>query len=223
MFNDTAADPARRAWELRRHIVEFQQAVGAPERCPIPVIVAVHGLVLGLGIDIMGYCDVRYTASNASFSIKEVDIGLAADIGTLATLPKATGNQSLLNELAFSTKQFSAAEAEKLGFVSKVVPGGRDEVVAEALTLAQTIASKSPYAVASTKHLLLHSRDHTVTENLSYTATWNGAGLQAKVGQPQFLQTGLVTHRFPQDTPDSLRAVLRKTTAEYAPLQKSKL
>ncbi|KAL0959103.1 hypothetical protein HGRIS_014400 [Hohenbuehelia grisea] len=161
MFNDTAADPARRAWELRRHIVEFQQAVGAPERCPIPVIVAVHGLVLGLGIDIMGYCDVRYTASNASFSIKEVDIGLAADIGTLATLPKATGNQSLLNELAFSTKQFSAAEAEKLGFVSKVVPGGRDEVVAEALTLAQTIASKSPYAVASTKHLLLHSRDHT--------------------------------------------------------------
>lgn len=70
---DDTTDPARRALDLRKHILEFQRAIGAPERCPVPVIAAVHGLVLGLGIDILGYCDVRFAASNASFSIKVRD------------------------------------------------------------------------------------------------------------------------------------------------------
>lgn len=50
-----------------------------------------------------------------------------------------------------------------------------------ALELAKTIATKSPIAVRGTKHLLLHSRDHGVQENLDYTATWNGVMLQTDV------------------------------------------
>ncbi|KAF4566213.1 hypothetical protein EYR40_001976 [Pleurotus pulmonarius] len=199
---DDTTDPARRALDLRKHILEFQRAIGAPERCPVPVIAAVHGLVLGLGIDIIGYCDVRLAASNASFSIKEVDVGLAADIGTLSTIPKATGNQSLVRELAFSARNFSALEADKLGLLSRVVDGSKDEVVAAALELATVIAAKSPYAVAATKQLLLHSRDHSVAESLEYTATWNSAGLQAK------------------DTMASIIAVRSKKPAQYEPLRK---
>jgi delta(3,5)-delta(2,4)-dienoyl-CoA isomerase len=174
-----ATDPARRAFVIRDDILDIQHAVAAPERCSIPVIAAVHGIVIGLGIDIISACDVRYAASDAKFSIKEVDVGLAADAGTLAYLQKITGNQSLARELAYTARAFSSDEAEKLGLVSRVVEGGRNAVVAAALQLAKDIASKSPVAVTGTKRLLLHARDHSVVENLQYTATWNSAALQA--------------------------------------------
>jgi len=173
-------DSARVAFQTRRAIVEFQHAINAPEKAPFPVIVALHGHVMGLGVDIIGSCDIRYAASNTLFSIKEVDIGLAPDIGSLAFLPKITGNHSLVRELTYTARPFSAIEAEKLGLVSKVVQGGRDEVVKEALDLAKLIANKSPVAVAGAKHLISHSRDHGVAENLSYTSVWNSASLMTK-------------------------------------------
>jgi delta(3,5)-delta(2,4)-dienoyl-CoA isomerase len=92
---------------------------------------------------------------------QEVDIGLAPDVGTLAYLPKITGNQSLVRELTYTGRQFPVADAERLGLVSRVVPGGRDEVVAAALDLAKVIAAKSPIAVTGAKHLITHSRDHS--------------------------------------------------------------
>jgi hypothetical protein len=51
-------------------MIRFQRAIGAPERTPFPVIVAVHGPVIGLGVDMISVCDIRYAASNASFAIK---------------------------------------------------------------------------------------------------------------------------------------------------------
>jgi delta(3,5)-delta(2,4)-dienoyl-CoA isomerase len=93
--------------------------------------------------------------------VQEVDVGLAADIGTLARLPKIVGNESLVRELAFSARNFGAVEAQKLGFVSRVVEGSRDEVVAAALDLAKLIATKGPIPVVGTKEILLHARDHS--------------------------------------------------------------
>jgi len=66
-----------------------------------------------------------------------------------------------LRELAYTARTFSAAEAEKLGLVSKVIEGGRDAVVDAALKLAHVIAQKSPMAVLGTKQLITHARDHT--------------------------------------------------------------
>ena len=79
-------------------------------------------------------------------------------------MPKAAANQSLVRELAYTARNFSAGEALALGFVSRVVPGGRDEVSKAALETARVIASKSPIAVAGTKRVLLHSRDHRYVE-----------------------------------------------------------
>ena len=112
---------------------------------------------------------------------QEADIGIAADVGSLAYLPKVTGNQSLLRELAYTARNFSASEAEKLGLVSQVVPGGRDQVVQAALGLAKTIAEKSPVAVSGTKRLISHARDHSVEENLMYTQSWNAHALMTNV------------------------------------------
>lgn len=66
----TPVDVARAAFHIGHHVKDFQHAIAAPERCPFPVIAATHGLALGLAIDIITACDVRYAASDTSFSIK---------------------------------------------------------------------------------------------------------------------------------------------------------
>ncbi|KAF9507508.1 hypothetical protein BS47DRAFT_1373879 [Hydnum rufescens UP504] len=163
---------------------------------------AAHGAAFGLAIDILCACDIRYAASDTKFSIKEVDIGMVADIGTLARLPKITGNESLLRELAFTARPFGVAEASQLGFVSKVVEGSKDEVLAEALTLAKFIATKSPIALLGTKNVLLHSRDNSVQSNLEYVATWNASMMQS------------------DDLRQSLRAFTTKRETVFRPLPK---
>ncbi|KAF8988455.1 Delta2-dienoyl-CoA-isomerase [Cyathus striatus] len=198
---DTTRDAARASLAMRKKLIQFQQAIGAPERAPFPVIAAVHGHCIGLGVDLISICDIRYAASNTSFAIKEVDIGLAPDIGSLAYLPHITGNHSLLRELTYTARSFSAAEAEKIGLVSKVVQGGKDEVVSEALGLAKFIAGKSPIAVSGSKHLITHSRDHNVPENLAYTGAWNGAALMTK------------------DITENLRALKAKQPPKFAALK----
>ncbi|BGP17325.1 hypothetical protein JCM10213v2_005343 [Rhodosporidiobolus nylandii] len=167
-----AADPARTALLMRDHITFLQSSVSAIEKCSKPVICAVHGLCLGAGVDVAAACDIRYASTDAVFAIKEVDIALAADLGSLQRLPKVTGNGSLLAELALTARNFGADEAMKLGLLSGVVEGGKEEVLEKALDVAAVIASKSPIATLSTKHLLNHARDHTVQEGLEYTQAW---------------------------------------------------
>lgn len=85
---------------------------------------------------------------------QEVNVGLAADIGSLQRFPKVTGNDSLARELALTGRIFGADEACAAGFVSRVIHGGREEVEKEALDVARTIAGKSPVAVLGTKVLM---------------------------------------------------------------------
>ena len=120
-------------------------------------------------------------AIHSNIPLQEAQLGLAADIGSLARIPKIAGNQSLVRELALTARDFSAAEGEKLGLVSRVVPGSRNQVIEEALKVARLIAANSPIAVVGTKRVLLHSRDSTVDENLEYVAAWNASMLQTVV------------------------------------------
>ncbi|KAF7367998.1 Delta-2 dienoyl-CoA isomerase [Mycena sanguinolenta] len=215
-------DAARTSLSTYHRLKEFQHAIGAPERCPFPVIVAVHGLVVGLGVDMISACDIRYAAEKTQFTIKEVDVGLAADIGTLAYLPKITSNHSLMRELAYTSRMFSASDAERLGLVSKVVPGTREEVKA-ALELAHTIAQKSPIAVSGTKRILTHARDHSVKENLEYTAAWNAAALQTNVSIALHSNSVSFANELIKDIPESLRAAKARTAPVFAPLRAAKM
>jgi delta(3,5)-delta(2,4)-dienoyl-CoA isomerase len=156
-------DPGRRGLLTRAHLRAFQNAIAAPARIPQPVIAAVHGLAYGLALDALCAVDVRWAASDAAFSIKEVDVGLAADLGTLARAPKLVANASLLCELALSARTFGAEEARgSLGLVSRVVPGSRAEVVRAAIAeFAEVVARKSPVAVVGTKRFIAHALDHS--------------------------------------------------------------
>lgn len=69
-LNDPEQDPARKALNIRADTARFQEAIAATERCPYPVIAAIHGVAYGLAIDIITACDIRYAAENARFSIK---------------------------------------------------------------------------------------------------------------------------------------------------------
>jgi delta(3,5)-delta(2,4)-dienoyl-CoA isomerase len=64
---------------------------------------------------------------------QEVDVGLAADIGTLQRFPKIVGNDSKARELALTGRKFGADEAKEIGFVSEVIQGGRREVIGESM------------------------------------------------------------------------------------------
>ncbi|ODM14765.1 hypothetical protein SI65_09759 [Aspergillus cristatus] len=179
MDKETDNDPARKAAHLRRHITPFQDCISAVERCEKPVIVVMHGFSLGLAIDLSTAADVRVCARDARFAVKEVDIGIAADIGTLSRLPKVVGNFGWVKEVALSARIFGADEALRVGFVNSVYDSKQD-AVRGAVEVATLMASKSPVAVQGTKEILNWSRDHSVQDGLRYTSVWNSAALQTK-------------------------------------------
>ena len=156
-------DGARKAASLRKHILPFQRCITAIETCEKPVICVLHGFALGLAIDIATCADVRICASDTVFSVREVDIGIAADIGTLSRLPKVVGNASWVNDVCLSARNFKADEALKVGLVSAVYEN-KEKAIEEGIKWAKMIAEKSPVAVQSTKELLNYSRNHTVEE-----------------------------------------------------------
>ena len=122
---------------------------------------------------------MRICSADTKFSVKEVDIGLAADIGTLTRLPKVVGNFSWVKDVALSARVFGAEEALQQGFVSQV-HADKEKAVEAGLKLAGLLASKSPVAVQGTKELLNHARDHNVADSLRYTAIWNASMVQTE-------------------------------------------
>ncbi|MCJ1304714.1 hypothetical protein MMC08_007527 [Hypocenomyce scalaris] len=171
-------DAARLATGIRRHILEFQACVSAVEKCEKPVICVLHGYALGLAIDLSTCADLRFCEKETKFAVKEVDIGLAADVGTLSRLPKVVGSQSWVKEVCLTGRVFGAEEAMRVGYVS-FVGEGKEKTVEEAVRVAGVMAGKSPVAVQGTKELLNWSRDHSVQDGLRYTGVWNSVMLQS--------------------------------------------
>jgi len=156
-------DTARKAVALRRHILQFQASVSAVEECEKPVIAVLHGISYGIALDITTCCDVRYCSRDVRFSVKEVDIGLAADVGTLTRLPKAQLPMSWIKEVSLTAREFNADEALRVGLVSGVFET-REVALEKAFGLAKVMAEKSPVAVQATKEILNFSRDHSVQD-----------------------------------------------------------
>lgn len=168
-------DRGRSSEQLRRKIKSMQAAITAIEQCRKPVIAAIHGACIGGGVDLITACDIRYCSEDAFFSIKEVDLAIVADLGTLQRLPSIVGYANAM-ELALTARRFSGSEAKDLGLVSKVF-GSKSELDNGVTTIAEGIGGKSPLAVTGTKAVLLRSREVSVEQGLDYVATWNSAML----------------------------------------------
>jgi enoyl-CoA hydratase len=163
---------------LHRVIVDLQDSVNAVERCRKPVIAAIHGYCLGGGVDIACACDLRLATAAARFSVKEVDLAIVADLGTLQRLPAIVG-QGIARELAFTGRRFNGEEARSFGFVNQVHPD-RQALEAAAVALAEDLAAKSPLTLRGIKETMNFSRDHSIADGLRHVAVRNAAMLVSK-------------------------------------------
>jgi len=152
---------------------DLQYSISCLEKSRIPVIAAIQGACIGAGVDLITACDIRYASSDAFFCIQEINIGMAADVGTLQRLPYLIP-EGILRELAFTGRKLSADEGLKYGLVNAVFDTP-DAVIEHALSVAHEIADKAPLAISGTKEVLNYNRDHTVEESLNYNALWNAA------------------------------------------------
>ncbi|TGZ75768.1 hypothetical protein CRM22_000198 [Opisthorchis felineus] len=171
-------DSARFALALRRVVEDMQETFNWLEKCNKPVIAAIHGACVGGAVDMVCAADIRYASEDAWFQVKELELGIAADVGTLQRLPLLLGSDSLARELIYTARRFDASEALACGFVSRVFKTP-EETVQEAINTAIQIGNHSPVAVQTTKRSLLFSRDHGVMEGLSQLADLNQVMLQS--------------------------------------------
>jgi enoyl-CoA hydratase len=116
-----------------------------------PVIAAVAGFALGGGCELAMMCDFIIAADNAKFGQPEIKLGVIPGIGGTQRLTRAIGKAKAL-DVNLTGRMMDAAEAERIGLVSRVVPA--DKLIDEAMAAARTIAGFSPNAVMLTKEMV---------------------------------------------------------------------
>ena len=153
----------------------LQNAVSCLEAARFPVVTAVQGGCIGGGIDLITAADIRICTKDAFFLIEEINVGLAADIGTIQRLPKIIP-AGIAREWTMLGEKVSADRAKEVGLVSSL-HDSHEEMMKNAFEIAEKLASKTPLAMWVTKETLNYSRDHTVKESLENVALWNAATL----------------------------------------------
>ena len=171
-------DNARIGEALYRSARELQEYISKLEKIRVPVIAAIHGGCIGGAVDLVTACDIRLATTDAFFCIQEINIGMAADVGTLQRLPRIIPD-SKMRELAYTGRRMLADEAKESGLVSDVYKS-QEEMVNAAKEMANEIAKKSPIAIYGLKALMNYSRDHTISDSLDFNALWSGAMLSQR-------------------------------------------
>jgi enoyl-CoA hydratase len=200
VFSDTSTmpqskDQSRMAEGLRRLVLQLQATLSSLEEIRLPVLTAIQGGCIGGALDLVCAADIRYCTDDAYFTIKETELGMTADVGTLQRLPKLIP-AGIVKELAFTGRKFAAAEAQQFGLVNRVYDN-QESMLTGVMEIATQIAVNSPLAVTGCKEMLNYSRDHTVADSLNYMATW---------------QAGMFR---PNDMMKTFQAKAMKTQAEY--------
>ena len=144
--------------------VRFQRDVwGLFLTVPQPLIAAVHGFVLGSGIEIALCCDIRIASEDARFGLPEVGLGIIPAAGGTQTLPRIIGRARAL-EMLLTNRLISGDEAYSIGLVNQVVR--RDKLLQTAEEMARKIASYSPMAVRNAKQAIIKGMDLPLVEGL---------------------------------------------------------
>jgi enoyl-CoA hydratase len=130
---------------------------------PQPLIAAVHGYVLGSGIEIALCCDIRIASERAQFGLPEVGLGIIPAAGGTQTLPRTVGRARAL-EMLLTSRWIDSKEAYRIGLVNKVVK--KNKLLKTAEEMAQKIASHNPAAVKHAKLAVMRGRDLSLVEGL---------------------------------------------------------
>jgi enoyl-CoA hydratase len=159
-------------WHRVRHLQACFDAIAA---VPQPTIVALHGISYGGAIDLAVAADMRFASADVALSVKEVDLGIVADLGTLARLPKIVG-PAVAADLALSGRVVGADFALRTGLVTRVFETVAD-LHAGTLEAARSLAALSPLTVQGTKRVLAAVQDQPIQVGLDLVAAWNSAFL----------------------------------------------
>lgn len=127
---------------------DFQAVAWGWRTLPVPVIAAIHGVAFGGGLQIASGADVRIAAPGTRLSVMEMKWGIVPDMAGYA-LWRSNVRDDVLRELAFTAREFDAAEAQAFGFVTRIA----EDPHAEAMALARAIAGRNPHAIRAAKRL----------------------------------------------------------------------
>ena len=130
----------------------------------VPVVAALHGYVLGAGLEMALLCDLRIASEDAEFGLPEAALGMAPAAGGSQTLPRIAGVPAAL-DLLLSARRIDSAEALRQGLVHRVVP--RERLGAEATAQAERLAATPRPAMAALKESVHRGADLPLDEALS--------------------------------------------------------
>ncbi len=130
---------------------------------PKPFIAAMHGYVLGSGIEMSLCCDIRLCSEEARFGLPEVTLGIIPAAGGSQTLPRMVGRAHALDVL-LSGRWINANEARRIKLINRVLP--RPEIFVEAERLAHKIKEYNPRAVSCAKQAITRGLDMSLREGL---------------------------------------------------------
>jgi enoyl-CoA hydratase len=135
------------------------------EMLPVPVIAAINGYCLGVGMELALACDIRLASETAVFSLPEVNMGTIPDFGGTQRLTKIVG-AGKAKELIFTGQRIDAAEALRIGLIEHVY--SLDELMEEARKLAQEIASIAPALIQGAKRAINVAVSYPLDIGLNY-------------------------------------------------------
>lgn len=130
---------------------------------PQPLIAALHGYVLGSGIEIALFCDIRIASDNVIFGLPEVELGILPGAGGTQTLPRILGISGALDML-LTGRRLNGQEALQSSLVTRLVP--QNELFATAEKLARRIASFNPQAIRNAKQAVNRGMDMSLSQGL---------------------------------------------------------
>ena len=162
--------------------------IGKLQELPIAVIAAVNGFALGGGTEIAIACDFIYASDNAKFGQPEINLGIIPGFGGTQRLPRLIGPNKA-KELVFTGKMISAAEAEKMGLVNKVVP--QAQLMEEVIKTAREIASKGKLSLRTAKQAINYGLNVDLTTGIHIEIEGFGmcyGSSDAKEGTSAFLE-----------------------------------
>jgi 2-(1,2-epoxy-1,2-dihydrophenyl)acetyl-CoA isomerase len=163
-FGETLADPpAERRRAFQRLIDRLHPAIENLHRMPHPVVARVHGAVAGFGLSLMCACDLVVAADDAYFAGAYRHIGVTPDGGGTWSIPRIAGARGAM-EIFLLGERFGAAEALRLGLVSRVVPPAELDAAVEAVV--RSLATGPVQALRNTKRLIRESLSRSLSEQL---------------------------------------------------------
>jgi len=141
-------------------------------RFPKPVIAAINGAAIGVGVTMTLPCDVRIAAEGAKLGLTFAKLGILPGLGSTHLLPRLVG-PAIAHELVLSGRIVLADEAARIGLVNRVVP--KDELLAQARELALEMAALKPEVLASAKAALLYGASASMQDAMKNEAQSSAA------------------------------------------------